>query len=417
AREQGLEYLQSKSEQSKKAAKKNLEEAERILRKEIKNNPACEKCFENLVAAYFYLAYFGFSAKYDECIETAEKGLAQFPNNTRLAFTKAAAHYNIRQYPEAIKALKHFLAISSGDPQNEDRARQLLLDCQQCFLTGWYRQANFYQSPESRIEIINPQTAAREIIFQTTPEWELTQGANAYAQLASNIPQMRDPEIQSYLEDLISRLVSKTPGPNFNYKVTVVDSPVVNAVTVPGHIMVATGLFTFADTESELVGVLAHELAHNYGHHAARRFIKATQAQLLAEYAASIVRAINPRSQTAQLITQLAAQIGVGLFLNAYSRHEEKEADLYGAHILFNAGWNPTAMSLGFLKMYKLHPKQPVKFLSTHPPIQDRADYMTEYLEYFPLDREMRLDSEAFQKIKARLMSRAPKGTIIPPPQ
>jgi predicted Zn-dependent protease len=209
--------------------------------------------------------------------------------------------------------------------------------------------------------------------------------------------------------------VSKTPGPNFNYKVTIIDSPVVNAVTVPGHIMVATGLFTFADTESELVGVLAHELAHNYGHHAARRFIKATQAQLLAEYAASIVRALNPRSQTAQLITQLAAQFGIGLFLNAYSRHEEKEADLYAAHIMFNAGWNPTAMSLTFLKMYKLHPKQPVKFLSTHPPIQDRADYMTDYLESFPLEREMRLDSEAFQKIKARLKGREPQGPVIPP--
>jgi Zn-dependent protease with chaperone function len=74
----------------------------------------------------------------------------------------------------------------------------------------------------------------------------------------------------------------------------------------------------------------------------------------------------------------MLAQFGIGLFLNAYSRHEEKEADLYAAHIMFNAGWNPTAMSLTFLKMYKLHPKQPVKFLSTHPPIQDRADYLTE---------------------------------------
>ncbi|MFC2172236.1 M48 family metallopeptidase, partial [Acidobacteriota bacterium] len=203
----------------------------------------------------------------------------------------------------------------------------------------------------------------------------------------------------------------------FNYRVTLVDSPAVNAVTPPGHIIVYTGLLAFTETESELAGVLAHELAHNYGHHVGRKLIKATIAQGMAN---SAYQAIDPKSQLARMATTLGMQAGVGLFVKAYSRFEEKEADHYGAHILYNAGYDPTAMSIFFLKMYKANPKQPVKFLSTHPPIPDRADYITEYLESFPLNREMRSDTEKYQQIRKRVLGRgrytaAPQNQAMPP--
>jgi len=82
---------------------------------------------------------------------------------------------------------------------------------------------------------------------------------------------------------------------------------------------------------------------------------------------------------------------------------------------MFNAGYNPTAASGFFLKMYKANPKQPIKFLSTHPPVPDRATYVTDYLESFPLDRELTIDSPAFQKLKARLSPAAPGRGALPP--
>ena len=127
--------------------------------------------------------------------------------------------------------------------------------------------------------------------------------------------------------------------------------------------------------------------------------------------ASAIAQAVNPRSQAALIATQLITNIGMGLFLNAYNRFEEKEADLYGAHIMFNAGYDPTALSAFFTKMYKANPKQPIKFLSTHPPMPDRATYLIDYLDSFPLQsREVRTDSEEFQKIRARIASTMPRG-------
>ncbi len=126
--------------------------------------------------------------------------------------------------------------------------------------------------------------------------------------------------------------------------------------------------------------------------------------------AGAIAQAVNPRSQVAQLATQLITNIGMGLFLNAYNRFEEKEADLYGAHIMFNAGYDPTALSAFFTKMYKANPKQPVKFLSTHPPTPDRATYLIDYLDSFPLQTtEVRTDSQEFQRIRSRIAATMPR--------
>src|SRR3990170_4542987 len=147
---------------------------------------------------------------------------------------------------------------------------------------------------------------------------------------------------------------------------------------------------------AEALVTRGRELSHNYGHHAARQLIKAYQAQSIAAAAA---QKLNPQSDTSQLLTKIAAGIGVGLFMNAYSRFEESEADRYGAHMLYNAGYNPTGMTSFLLKMYRQQPRQPIKFLSTHPPLPDRVDQLAEYLEAFPLDQELAVDSETFQKI------------------
>ncbi len=56
-----------------------------------------------------------------------------------------------------------------------------------------------------------------------------------------------------------------------------------------------------------------------------------------------------------------------------------------------------------------------MKFLSTHPPVPDRATYLTDYLESFPLDTEMQIDSKDFQKMKARLATLVPTAQPVGP--
>lgn len=415
ARQQGSDYLSSKDEKQKKAAKNSLDDAEKMLKKALKETPNCEKCVEYLTQTYLYQTYFGFSKNYDECIKTATQGLTQFPTNGRIAYLRGYAYYNSGQYAQANKSLK--AAMLSVDAQTAAQITPILQASQNAFLTNWNRQANFYQTKESRIEQYNPATFRNEIAFQVTPEFELQLGAQGFAALTNNAPAINDPQIQTYLESLVTRLVSKSPGLSFPYAVTVVNSGEVNAVTTPGHIVVYTGLLAFADNEAQLAGVLSHELGHNYGHHQARAVIKNYQAQMIVNAA---LRAINPQNATAQILGQLGANIGLTLFSRAYSRFEEKEADEYGAHLMFNAGYSPLDASSFFLKMSKAGGKQQPKFLSTHPPLLDRANYVMDYLDSFPADgREFRVDSEDFKKIKARIVpaaqQRMPGQGVLPP--
>ena len=157
--------------------------------------------------------------------------------------------------------------------------------------------------------------------------------------------------------------------------------------------------------------MLAHELAHNYGHHSARAVIKQWHAQNVANLLANVA---NPRGQTEQAIGSLVTNLGVNLFVRAFSRAEEREADLYGTHILYNAGYNPTAMARFQLRMYERNPKQPIGFLSTHPPSPDRAAYVTDYLEAFDLQQPLAADSEKFQKIRGRFAATAPALPAAP---
>jgi predicted Zn-dependent protease len=405
ARVSGAQYLQSKDKNAKKSTETAIEQAQKLFEKADKKDRSCQRCAEGLAASQFFETYFGFSKKYKDCLETADKGLARFPSSARLAYFKGYAHFSAQQFAEASRSLNRFLVASVGEPEAEAQARQLLEQARTQFLDTWYKHADFYQSDESRVSRFNPQTKQNEVILQVTPEYETGLGHQAFQAITGQAKRVEDVETQMYLERLVNRLVEKTPGPGFRYQVTVVDSPEVNAVTPPGHIIVYTGLLAFAENEAELAGVLAHELAHNYGHHSARTLIKAYHSQVLASAIVGAVnQALKPKNELVALLPNLVANLGLNLYMKAYSRQEEKEADLYGAHILYNAGYSPTAMSSFFARLYGYSPKQPPKFLSTHPPLPDRADYLIDYTEAFPLEKEMKADSEDFQKLRARLV-------------
>lgn len=408
ARADGDRFLQTKDQKAKEAVGKTLKEAEKLLATLVKAHPGCERCEEERVGAFYLRGLIGLSKDFDDSLDEANKALRKFPLNGRLALYQGLSHYYSGDFGAAARSLKRYMASPARTPARDQVAGPALKDAQQRFLTTWYKQADFYQSPESRVTRLNPQTFRQEVTFQVTPEWELTTANQLAPVLAQQAPPVHDAELLAYLDRIVARLTTGTPGPNFQYRLTVLNSPAVNAVTVPGQIFVYTGLLHFVESESELAGVLSHELAHNYGHHAARTVIK--QAAV-AGLAGALVAAANPQTHTAQLVASVVAQLGVGLFQRAYSRFEEREADLYGAHILYNAGYNPTAMSGFNLRMYERNPRQPVTLLATHPPAPDRVEYLTDYLDAFDLSQPLTTDSEAFARIKVKFPS-APRGSV-----
>lgn len=404
-REEGTRYQTTKDDKAKSAAKKALKEAEKLTRDAVDDDPNCERCHEGLVTAAFQQAYFGISKDYDDFFEVAGAAQARFPGNGRIALFKGTAHYNTGQAGDALRSLKRYLGSAARDADTDATVTAMMQASQQAFVANWNPHARFYESNESKIIRMNPQTFKNEVIFQVSPDWELGSANQAAPGLLQMGAVRQDPELQAYLEALVGKLTDRSPTSPFAYKITVLDTPAINAVTVPGQIFVCTGLLGFVENEGELAGVLAHELAHNYGHHSARAVIKQWHAQNVANL---FVNAANPKGQTEQAIGALVTNLGVNLFVRAYSRVEEREADLYGTHIMYNAGYNPTAMARFQLRMYEKNPKQPIGFLSTHPPSPDRAAYLTDYLEAFDLQQPLAVDSEKFQKMRGRFAPAEP---------
>ncbi|MBK9154126.1 MAG: tetratricopeptide repeat protein [Chloracidobacterium sp.] len=225
----GFQYLSSKDKQSKKAAERALQDAEKQVKAILKRSANCEKCHELITHANFLQAYFGFSKDYDDTIESAKNGLQKFPNNGRLVYLLGYAEFNTGKFADANKSLK--AALLNADQNTANEINAVLQKSQQAFLTGWNRHANFYQSNESRILRYNPSTYRYEVAFQVTPEFEYQLGAQGLMALMSNARPLNDPEIQQYVENLVTRIVSKSPGSNFSYRVTIVDSDEVNAMT------------------------------------------------------------------------------------------------------------------------------------------------------------------------------------------
>lgn len=385
----------------KDVAKKSLAKAQQALEKALKANPTSRAAAEALGAVYFYQGETGDKSGYERCTKFLVKvfqvdlDATTAPRYLALAFSKLGKSKETVSYATQAAAL-------TTDPEVSKEMNELKRPYQEAFLGGWYEYAKYYESPAAKLTRLNPQTFQLELVAQITPQFEQDLAARGLQAMAPQLKLSQDAELNKYLQKLVDKLVAKSPGgPPFSYKVEAVESPQVNAMAFPGRILVNTGLIKFAESEAELVTILSHELAHVYAHHSARALTASYQKRMLAGSLLSAAGVDN--SNIKETLLTLGVGVGLELLDKGFSRSEEKEADKYGTHIAFNAGYNPTFMTKFFLRLYEANPKQPFKLLSTHPPTPERIQYTAAYLEAFPLETEMQIDSQEFKDIKARI--------------
>lgn len=222
-----------------------------------------------------------------------------------------------------------------------------------------------------------------------------------------------DPDIENYLNQLGARLVAVSNDPGLGFQFFAIEDPSINAFAMPGgFIGVHTGLILSAQTESELAGVLAHEISHVTQRHIARQVFqskKLSMASMLAMGLALLAARSNPQAAGAAITATQAGAISSQL---AFSRDFEREADRLGFDTLRQAGYDVRGMSGFFERLQqssRLYENNATIYLRTHPISGERMSDMQNREQ--PVAYRQVADSTEFQLVRARV--RAMQGRPV----
>ena len=226
---------------------------------------------------------------------------------------------------------------------------------------------------------------------------EVQAGQQAAAQVSSQLPLLPDSDpVTLYVQRLGRQLAVHAPGEKWPYTFHVVNSKEINAFALPGGpVFVNLGTIQAADNEAELAGVMAHEISHVVQRHGTR----AASKQMAAQLPLAILGGAMGQGALAQM-AQMGMGFGVGSYFLRNSRKAESEADLLGADIMYDTGFNPRAMSDFFTKLAEKGGSRGSQFFSDHPDPGNRAQAVAKEVATLPRKASYRADSADFQDIK-----------------
>ena len=226
-------------------------------------------------------------------------------------------------------------------------------------------------------------------------------GRQAAQEAEAQFPLLRDEQVQDYVERIGSRLVSSIPSqfqhPEFQYFFKVVNARDINAFALPGGPMyVNRGMIEAARSEGEMAGVMAHEISHVALRHGTAQASKGQKYGLLAGIA-GIAGTILGGPGVGQL-----AQAPFAVYLLKFSREYETEADILGAQIMADAGYDPRDLANMFRTIEQQGGGSSGGFLSSHPNPRDRYARISREAEMLQVNAGMR-DSRDFARVQERL--------------
>ena len=241
-----------------------------------------------------------------------------------------------------------------------------------------------------------------------SPQDEYRLGTQLMAQVRADPTYLADPEIMDYLGRLGYQLVSHARSSTYNFFFFPIRDDTLNAFALPGgYIAVHTGTIIAAQSESELAGVMAHEVSHVAQRHIARMI--EGQTGNLALTLGSILLAILAARAGGSSGGHAAAAIAMGSQaamiqsqLN-YSQNAEREADRLGIATLYAAGFDPHGMEDFFSRLQasnRFYRSAAPAYLSTHPLTAERMADMENRTRQLPAQRHK--DSADFGLIQVR---------------
>lgn len=201
---------------------------------------------------------------------------------------------------------------------------------------------------------------------------EIEIGRQLAAILLGSKPLHRDMELQRYVNRLGRWISLQTARPGLPWTFAVLDDPGYNAFAAPGgYVFITKGLVDRCADESELAGILAHEITHVISKHHLIAIQKTARSGLLTQLLGSQLSKNIPAGLSAQLIS-----MGRDLYSKGLDQEDEFEADRNGAALSARAGLDPYGLVAVLQQLRTATPDNPLFSLtiSTHPPAQARLD-------------------------------------------
>ncbi len=216
-----------------------------------------------------------------------------------------------------------------------------------------------------------------------------------------------DPDVEGYLNKLGGRLTAVSNDPGFGFQFFAIDEASINAFAMPGgYIGVHAGLILAAQSESELAGVLAHEISHVTQRHIARQVYQSKQVGIASMVAMGLALLAARSSSQVAGAAIAGSQAGAMASQLAFSRDFERESDRLGFDTLQRAGFDVRGMSLFFERLQqatRLYENNATAYLRTHPLTVERLSDMQNREQAYPY-RQVR-DSNDFLLVRARVQA------------
>lgn len=219
-------------------------------------------------------------------------------------------------------------------------------------------------------------------------------------------PPLNDKKVQSYVDDLVRRIGKASDMPDLQFRAQVIDADVLNAFAVPGgYIWVYRGLIENTESEAELAGVIAHEIAHVTSRHGTEGMTSAINKTTFGQAASQALSNTTDKGWLKQAI-QTAVLGGTNFWVVGGTRKSEAEADKLGAQYAYRAGYDPMGIATLFGRWAANKPKggRLEKYFSDHPADEDRVKAVTRDVSYFlPPKEGLIVSSDAYKQVKAHL--------------
>ncbi len=227
---------------------------------------------------------------------------------------------------------------------------------------------------------VNPATGKQSFTAFMSPEREKEVGRQEHAKIIKQFGGVYDDvELGAYVASVGFTLVKVSELPDLGFTFTVLNDDKVNAFALPGgYVYITRGLLAICADESEMAGVLAHEVGHVTARHTAQRYSAAMATNIGLQVLGVLGSAAGIPGGAGNL-----ASLGAQMALQSYSREQELESDSLGIRYLARAGYDPDAMT-GFFHKLQAHTRlqglmagkddssEKFNIMATHPLTSER---------------------------------------------